>query len=212
MKIYNKTYFEIYAALVLSEIGLLDKKFNIEWIKDKPDIQVDDIGVEVTRDIPMEEAEQISYFNRLAGKTIREKNEELSRIDKKQKSKLWSSKSKDILELDINDITILQDAIKKKDNIVNCYTNNQNISLFIFSSVFMLDVYDRYELESHLNKVVHRFKTIYILGNEKLFLWNEKKLIQICLSHKLTYFKKKAHELNSRYFDIHGNRKSGVEQ
>lgn len=52
---FNKTYFEIYAALVLCEIGYIDAPFNVEWIKEKPDIQYEDIGLEVTRAITSEQ-------------------------------------------------------------------------------------------------------------------------------------------------------------
>lgn len=45
------TYNEIFAALVLVESTELPALFSAEWLRDRPDLQVGNIGIEVTESI-----------------------------------------------------------------------------------------------------------------------------------------------------------------
>ncbi|MDR0949667.1 MAG: hypothetical protein LBM69_09155 [Lachnospiraceae bacterium] len=142
MSKYNTTYFEIYAALVLSKIGFLPIDFNIEWIQDKPDIQVGSIGVEVTSDAPKEHRSDLSIVNEIFGHDFspEEKAEHLKKLDKRRMISDRFSEDMNSIEFKIYENSdILSEAIKGKDEKLYSYKKFYNNALFIFSSVYMLD-------------------------------------------------------------------------
>ncbi len=49
---------EAYAALVLVKTAQIREPFSVDWLKDRPDLQVGKFGIEVTRAIDSQEAEQ----------------------------------------------------------------------------------------------------------------------------------------------------------
>ena len=83
---YDKTYNEIYAWLTLAEIEFFNVPFSADFIKNKPDLQVDDIGigVEATRFIGHDNknAKAYSIVNKIGHLPPHEKREALKIIDK----------------------------------------------------------------------------------------------------------------------------------
>lgn len=49
---------EAFAAIILIEAGIITQPFNSNWLKDRPDLQLGDLGIEVTEAISTDEGEQ----------------------------------------------------------------------------------------------------------------------------------------------------------
>lgn len=62
---HNHARNEIFAALVLVESGEIATPFSTEWLKDKPDLQIGDIGIEVTESVRESSAAADRFANKL---------------------------------------------------------------------------------------------------------------------------------------------------
>lgn len=65
IKSNKKKYYETWACLLLTKLGLLPSPFSFNWMKDRPDIQVNnyEYGIEITEAISEYEGEQNSIRN-----------------------------------------------------------------------------------------------------------------------------------------------------
>lgn len=206
---FNKTYFEIYAALVLCDVDYIDVPFHIDLIQERPDIQYEDIGVEVTRAVSSEEAQQLNYFNKISGKNKEKKEEILSKIDPKKKSQLWETENKNVLSFPTGDGNLLVEAINNKNKKIIDYKELKSQSLFVYSDL----VKDVSEIKEILSKELRmddfNFDTIFVLNFDDLIVFSKSEWNSHKFSHeKLKYFKKEARALNKKYFDRYGNRKN----
>jgi hypothetical protein len=207
---YNKTYYEIYAALVLSKISFLPNEFNIDWIQDKPDIQVGNIGVEVTSDAPKKYRSKLSIVNNLFnhGYSSDEKTDILKTLDKKGILTKDFSDDKNIVQLPVyKDAVILVNAIENKEVKYQEYSKQfPNCALFIFSYVFMLDI-DEYKITEALKDKKYSFCPIFILSNDILFIWDNNSLSKQEVGEYLRNFNRTTMNYNDKYFDRYGKRK-----
>lgn len=202
---FNKTYFEVYAALALEAIGEIEK-FNIDLILDKPDIQINNIGFEVTRDLSQDEAEQLNYFNKVSGKPKTEKKRILDYIDPNKRSRLREHNDLSVLELDCHGAEIIIEAIKKKNAKIDNYSNFKIINLYIFTSTFMFDLKMTDEVTELLSKVNSGFDNIFIHSHDAVFKYDGLTTCKYDIEDKLVYLAKEAMQLNNKYFDNFGNR------
>ena len=203
---YNKTYFEIYAVLTLLDIGYLEE-FNVDIISDRPDIQFKDIGIEVTRDIPRQEAQQIGIFNKVLEKPKEEKKRILQKYDRNKISKLSEVNNYSVLELDCFDHEILTKAILGKNKKSNQYTKTEVLDLYVFTTTFMFDLETPETITLLLSDIKSNFDNIFIKSNDILFQYSNGQTIKHILNHKqLAYYKRKANKINHKYFDKFGNR------
>ena len=62
---HNHTWNEIFAALVLVESGELTAPFSNEWLKDRPDLQIGNTGIEVTESVRESSAAADRFANKL---------------------------------------------------------------------------------------------------------------------------------------------------
>ncbi len=205
---FNKTYFEIYAALTLANIGYFSEPFNIDWIKDKPDIQVNNLGIEVVRDIPSYLGELENLWNKTQGLTKKQKEEKLKIIDKKEKSKEYFSDDKMSMSLPVHDEKLIVQAIRKKEGKFNLYDQRFEIGLFIFSDVFLLDQIDRDKLIKIFTTEKSSYSSIFTKYHNKLFEWTDEELREHNLTGaELAQIKIQSQALNKKYFNSSGIRK-----
>ena len=64
---HNHAWNEIFAALVLVEGGEIATPFSTEWLKDKPDLQIGNIGIEVTESVRESSAAANRFANKMLG-------------------------------------------------------------------------------------------------------------------------------------------------
>lgn len=77
---------EAYAAFVLVKTAQICKPFSIDWLKDRPDLQVGNFGIEVTRAIDTQDAEQSKLDSEvLACQTYEAAHEKISKLKKPEK-------------------------------------------------------------------------------------------------------------------------------
>ena|GEM_PF-1862493 len=203
--IYDNTYYEIYALLVLFKSGYIECPFCIDWIKDKPDIQVGNIGIEVTTDAPSEYRKLTSIWNKLSGLDPKSKKEELTKLDKHglQKDNIFPNEG--YASLPTLNITCLMAKIKDKERKFSSYDGFPVVGLFVFSFVFMLD-----EDESSIVKMLQdnkfSFSPIFIFSNGILFKWENSVLTKNDYTKFLAEFKTQAQQIRKKYFDNRGKR------
>ena len=66
MYVYEtKKYKEAWAAFAMIKTGIINEPFSIEWLQDRPDLQIKQIGIEVTDAIESLEGEQRHFQNEL---------------------------------------------------------------------------------------------------------------------------------------------------
>lgn len=206
---FNKTYFEIYAALVLCDIGYISAPFDVDWIREKPDIQYKDKGIEVTRAITSDQGLQYNYFNKVSGKSLEEKKYILNNIDPRQQSKLWESEYLNVSEIPDNHCGNLLKSINDKNKKIINYKNFKQQSLFIFSTLVQEAGEITEILSDDLQTINNRFDVIFVLNFDELIIFsNAKEMKHQFSSDKLTYFKEEAKSINRQYFDGFGIRKT----
>ena len=81
--VFDAKYDEIYAWLILKDIGFFTMEFSADFIVDQPDLQVGNIGVEVTRAVSRSNQPKISKMNEIGHLPPDEKRRVLERRDKK---------------------------------------------------------------------------------------------------------------------------------
>lgn len=203
---YNKTYFEIYAALTLLEIGYIDCNC-IDIIVDRPDIQCNGIGIEVTRDIPQLAAQQTNYFNKVSGEPKNKKLKILQKIDRNRISNLWDTEDYNFLMFNAWDDSIIKQVISKKNKKIGGYDKNNQLDLYIFTSTFDFDTRTSKEVTEFLFEIESDFDSIFIMSHATLFKYSEGITMKYEFNFgRLKHFKSEANRLNYMYFDSMGNR------
>lgn len=73
---------EVYAALVLVKTTQICESFSADWLKDRPDLQISNFGIEVTRAIDTKDAEQLQLDSTvLSCETYKNANEYISNLN-----------------------------------------------------------------------------------------------------------------------------------
>lgn len=204
---FNKTYYEIYAALILCKINFLKEPFSIDWIVDSPDIQSGFTGIEVTNDMPTDTGSQTALWNDTYGLSKDKKIEIIDKRDKKKKFSREFSEDKMSMDFPVHNEEILLQAIHKKQEKYDSYKKFDEMCLFVFSRVFMLDRKENDEIRNILNKVEFDFSTIFIMSFNKIFEWKEGNVNDYTLTNlEIKNIHENTVRINERYFDSKGNR------
>ena len=178
-KIFDKKYDEAFAALVLFEMNIIkDKPFSQDWLSDKPDLQIDGFGVEVSQAITKDEGKQRKFNIQLLECNNYEEAKELSNSryfrDSESEVEKWGSTDfpaihspvKIGIPSDWTDIII--DSIKVKNEKFQTYTNHNDYSkkgLFLYCKDNMLLLFHG---EDHFTRIQNElgstlFDVIYLL-------------------------------------------------
>ncbi len=205
---FNKTYDEIYAAMILCAVDFLKEPFSVDWIVDKPDIQIEFSGIEVTRDMPEVIGAQTALWNATYGLSKEDKEKLIDKRDKKGKFSGSFSADKMSMSFPIYDEEILLQAIEGKNLKYKNYKKFDKNALFIFSTVFSLDLAETNTIKHILGEIEFEFSTIFIKSYNEVFEWNSGKVKHYTLpNNELKTLHERAVQINEKYFDSIGNRK-----
>ena len=206
---YDKTYEEIYAWLTLAEIGFFDIPFSANFIDDKPDLQVGNVGVEVTQFFVHDDKNPKAYdiVNKIGHLPPREKREELKRIDKKELHKNYLVDEGVYEKLEILTSEEQRDGVLKAINakIIKCASYKKFDTMGVFVSVDS-SPYNFSDWQSCLPKN-SCFDVIFIHKDGSLYKWENNSLIIYRTLENMRDRVQKAHDLRLRYFDDNGKRK-----
>ena len=84
----SKEYVEAWAAFALIKVGVITAPFSKDWLSDRPDLQIGDMGVEVVNAVDPFEGEQRNFQQQLADCTTYTKADELSQTNYFKKSQV----------------------------------------------------------------------------------------------------------------------------
>lgn len=94
----KKKELEAYAALVLIRTAQICEPFSVDWLKDRPDLQINNFGVEVTRAIASKDAEQYQLDSMVLNcETYKNANEYISNLNRPEE---YCSKPKQLPDSD----------------------------------------------------------------------------------------------------------------
>ena len=82
-------FYEAFTALILIKMGFINKAYSDSWLQDRPDLQIEDLGIEVTNAISTNEGEQRFFQQKILGcKTVADANSNSVTKTSKNKNKI----------------------------------------------------------------------------------------------------------------------------
>ena len=180
--LYKKCYFEFLAAIRLSAFIYEGREI---FISDRPDLRIDNIGIEVCRGIDDYSGLENSFYNQYVNfeNSVEEINSQMTKMKVNAKYKRYENPKYAVFSPELKDMEIVKKNVAKKieDKIEKAkkYERVSRLELFIFIEDALVES----ELQEiiELTKVTNVYETIYF------DCWNEIYVFKNGLSEKITF-------------------------